>query len=230
MSPLRCLLIDDERLARVELSALLHEAGGCTVVGEASNAEEALAMAEALKPDVLFLDINMPQTSGFELLGQLEDPPPVVFVTAYDEFAVKAFSVQAFDYLLKPVRLQRLAETLARLREQRSSPPNERIFLPRTNGGRFVALSDIVLVRAYDHYVRIYHPGGSDMLREPFSTFIARLPTEAFFRANRSAYLRISNIETLEGLSRGRYLVTLSIGERETISEKQGIAWRRRGS
>lgn len=104
MNPLRCLLVDDERLAHVELSALLHEAGGCTVVGEAANATAAAKLIKALKPDILFLDINMPQTNGFELLGQLDNPPPAVFVTAYNEFAVQAFAVQAFDYLLKPVR------------------------------------------------------------------------------------------------------------------------------
>lgn len=228
MKTLRCLLVDDERLARVELSALLTEAGGCTIVGEAANAEEALEMAVSLKPDVLFLDINMPQTDGFELLGQLEAPPPIVFVTAYDEFAVKAFSVQAFDYLLKPVRPQRLTTTLTRLREQLAPAPNERIFCPHTNGGRFVALSDIVLVRAYDHYVRIYHTDGNDLLREAFSSFITRLPSGDFFRANRSAYVRISAIEKLERLSRGRYLLSLSVGEQETVSEKQGVEWRRR--
>lgn len=228
MKNLRCLLIDDERLARVELSALLTEAGGCTIVGEAANAEEAVKLAISLKPDVLFLDINMPQTDGFDLLSQLEAPPPVVFVTAYDEFAVKAFTVQAFDYLMKPVRPQRLAATLTRLRGQLTTSPNERIFFPHANGGRFVALSDIVMVRAYDHYVRVYHPEGNDMLREAFSTFITRLPTSDFFQANRSAYVRVSSIEKLERLSRGRYLLSLSIGEQETVSEKQGVEWRRR--
>jgi len=157
MRLLRCLLVDDERLARVELSALLQEVGGCTIVGEAANAEEAVKLTTSLKPDVLFLDINMPQTDGFELLKLLEAPPIVVFVTAYDEFAVQAFSVQAYDYLLKPVRPERLAATIARLQEQLAASPDERIFLPHANGGRFVALSEIVLVRAYDHYVRIYH-------------------------------------------------------------------------
>lgn len=228
MNPLRCLLVDDERLARVELSALLQETVGCTAVGEAANAEEAIKLAISLKPDVLFLDINMPQTDGFELLRQLEAPPTVVFVTAYDEFAVEAFSVQAFDYLLKPVRPERLAATLARLQEQFSSSTDERIFLPHANGGRFVALADIHLVRAYDHYVRIYHTEGSDLLREAFSAFITRLPAEAFFRANRSAYIRISSIKRLEKLSRGRYLLALSNGEEEIISEKQGVIWRRR--
>jgi two-component system LytT family response regulator len=228
MKTLRCLLVDDERLARVELSALLTEAGDCTVVGEAANAEESVKLITSLKPDVLFLDINMPRTNGFELLGQLDTPPPVVFVSAYYEFAVKAFTVRAFDYLLKPVRPQRLAATLARLREQLASSGEERIFLPHANGGRFVKLADITLVRAYDHYVRIYHPEGSDMLREPFSTFINRLPTGDFFQANRSAYVRVSSIEKLERISRGRYLLSLSIGEQETVSEKQGVEWRRR--
>jgi two-component system LytT family response regulator len=228
MNSLRCLLVDDERLARVELSALLHEAGGCTVVGDAANAVEAMTLAKALKPDVLFLDINMPQTNGFELLGQLDNPPPVVFVTAYDEFAVQAFAVQAFDYLLKPVRPQRLATTLNRLRAELIAPPSKRIFLPHANGGRFVALSDIALVRAYDHYVRLYHPDGSDLLRQSFTGFTAMLPRDAFFKANRSAFVRISAVAALKRLSRGRYLMTLGSGEQETVSEKQGVEWRRR--
>jgi two-component system LytT family response regulator len=170
----------------------------------------------------------MPQTNGFELLGQLDNPPPAVFVTAYDEFAVQAFAVQAFDYLLKPVRPQRLAITLDRLRANLITSAPARIFLPRSNGGRFVGLSDIILVRALHHYVRIYHPAGSDLLRQSFTDFISRLPQGAFFQANRSAYVRISSIGSLKRLSRGRYLLTLYSGEQETISEKQGVEWRRR--
>jgi len=172
------MLIDDERLARVEMAALLAEAGGCTVVAEAANVPDALRLIEIHQPDVLFLDINMPGADGFSLLDQLEQRLKIVFVTAYDKHAVRAFTVQATDYLMKPVRPERLAATLELLRQNQS---DARIFIPSRDGGAFIDLSDIFLVRAYDHYVRLWHGDQTAMLQEPLKTFVERLPSDRFF-------------------------------------------------
>lgn len=227
MTTLRCLLVDDERLARLELSALLDEAGGCTVVAEAANVDEALRLIPRHHPDVIFLDINMPGANGFDLLAKLEDCPPVVFVTAYDQYAVDAFAVRALDYLLKPVRPDRLADTLNLLRG-RVQLPAERIFVSNRNGGRFIDPVDVFLVRAYDHYVRLYHSGGSDLLPQAFGVFVAGLPAADYFRANRSEMIRLQAVEKVEKRSRGRLEVWLKGGERVVVSERRSIVWRRR--
>lgn len=228
MTLLRCLLVDDERLARLELSALLAEAGGCTVIAEAANAPQALQLIPLHQPDVVFLDINMPGTNGFELLSQLESCPLIVFVTAYDQFAIQAFEVHALDYLMKPVRPNRLATTLDRVRQQLNTNTKEKIFLANRAGGRFVELSDIYLVRAYDHYVRIYHSAGNDLLHQPLGRFTARLPADDYFKANRSEVIRTDAVTSINNLSRGRYELLFPSGERVVVAERRSVAWRRR--
>jgi two-component system, LytTR family, response regulator len=115
---MKALIVDDERLARKELMTLLEEHPSIEVVGEAMNADEAVNMVNDLNPDLLFLDIQMPGKTGFQLLEMLDSVPTVVFTTAYDEFALKAFEVNALDYLLKPIQPERLAETVAKLLEK----------------------------------------------------------------------------------------------------------------
>src|SRR5215204_88773 len=115
---MRALIVDDERLARKELMKLLQDHPMIEVVGEATNADEAFQMVNDLNPDLLFLDIQMPGKTGFQLLEMLDSVPLVVFTTAYDEFALKAFEVNALDYLLKPIQAERLAETVAKLAEK----------------------------------------------------------------------------------------------------------------
>lgn len=227
MTPLHCLIIDDERLARLELSALLSEAGGCEVVGEAGYAPQAITLIQSLQPDVIFLDINMPGTNGFELLSQLEHCPLVVFVTAYDQYAIQAFEVHALDYLLKPVRPDRLAATLRLVRERLGRTAGQRMFLPDRNGGIFLQLSELYLVRAYDHYVRLFHPEGSSMLHQSLGEFADRLPATDFFQANRSEYIRISAVKRVSKLSRNRYELLLPGNESVVVSERRSVAWRK---
>lgn len=227
MIPLRCLLIDDERLARLEMAALLAEDGDCTVVAEAGNASQAVGMIGIHRPDVIFLDINMPGANGFDLLAQLDNCPLVVFVTAYDQFAIRAFEVNALDYLLKPVRSERLRQTLDVVRARLPQEPGSRIFIPTNSGGTFLQLEDIFLVRAYDHYVRLYHDKGSDMLHQSLKDFMTRLPGKDFFLANRSEFIRLDAVAEVGNLSRGRYRLTLPAGETVIVSERQSVVWRR---
>lgn len=229
---LRCLLVDDERLARLELTALLRETGRCEVVGEAANVQDGLDLLRKTKPDVLFLDVEMPGANGFDLLAKIPHPPLVVFVTAYTDFAVRAFSVQATDYILKPVSPARMQQCidLLQTRLKATSEQEESLFLTDREGGRFVPLSAIFLLRAYDHYVRIYHDKGNHMLREKLSVLENRLPKTIFFRANRSEIIRLESITTVEKRSRGRYALTLPGGEEVTVSEKRAIVLRRQAT
>ncbi len=226
---LRCVLVDDERLARLELRSLLRETGRCEIVGEAANVKDGLNLLKKTKPDVLFLDVEMPGANGFDLLVQVSHPPLVVFVTAYTDFAVRAFSVQATDYILKPVSSDRMQQCIDLLQSRLRTPSEqeESLFLTDREGGRFVPLSAIHLVRAYDHYVRIYHDKGNHMLREKLSVLEDRLPKALFFRANRSEIINLSSISTVKKRSRGRYALTLPEGEEVTVSEKRAIVLRR---
>lgn len=229
--PLRCMLIDDERLARVEMTALLTEAGGCEVVAACGGAAAAIPLITSLQPDLLFLDINMPGTNGFELLAKLDVCPPVVFVTAYDQYAIKAFEVHALDYLMKPVHPERLAATLALVRSRITAHPThlQQLFLPsKDGGGKFLALNDVHLVRAYDHYLRLYHSEGTELIHQSLSRFEARLDPGTFFRVNRSEIVQLASIQQTSSLSRGRYKLTLLAGEVITVSESRGRVWRRR--
>ncbi|MGB3546609.1 MAG: LytTR family DNA-binding domain-containing protein [Saprospiraceae bacterium] len=231
METLRCLIIDDERLARVELTALLTEIAGCTVVGDTGHPEQAAALIGKLRPDLLFLDINMPGCNGFELLSQLAHCPPVVFVTAYDEFALRAFGVHALDYLLKPVTPARLADCIRAIRNRQTAAaaPGRQLFIPSDYGGHYLPLAEVFLIRAYGHYLRFYHQSGSDLLYQTLEQMVAGLPGEEFFRANRSAIFRVSAVTGRQRLSRGRYLFQLPGGQQVTVSERQAVLWRQRG-
>ncbi|MCZ6694761.1 MAG: response regulator transcription factor, partial [Bacteroidetes bacterium] len=124
---MRALVIDDERLARIELIKLLNEHPEIEVIGEAANADEAMDLIEKLNPDLLFLDIQMPGKSGFELLEKLDTVPMVIFTTAFDEYALKAFEVSALDYLLKPIQTERLNETITKLIKAESGQGSESV-------------------------------------------------------------------------------------------------------
>ncbi|MDX1472414.1 MAG: response regulator, partial [Flavobacteriaceae bacterium] len=142
---MKAIIVDDERLARKELVKLLDEFNDIEVIGEAPNADEAYDLINELKPDLLFLDIQMPGKTGFELLEMLDSVPPVIFTTAYDEFALKAFDVNALDYLLKPIEHDRLNESIEKLRKTVKDKP-------QTNGSseRKLGLEDQVFVKDGD--------------------------------------------------------------------------------
>ena len=151
---MRTLIIDDERLARKELTSLLEEYSEIEIVGEAANADEATELINSLNPDLLFLDILMPGKTGFELLESLDNVPQVIFTTAYDEFALKAFEVNALDYLLKPIQPERLKEGIAKLPEVKNEKEavestqltlNDQVFVKDGDKCWFVSLSNIRL-------------------------------------------------------------------------------------
>lgn len=227
MKAITCIIVDDERLARLELAAQLEELGNCKILGEANSADAAKELLNRVSPDCIFLDISMPAKDGFTFLAELPDPPLVVFVTAHDEFAVKAFSVQATDYLLKPVQADRLKATLDLLRERLEGPHTaQRLYVEGLHGGAFVELSSIDLLRAYDHYVRLYHSGGNDLLRIPLRDLESRLPEQLFFRCNRSEIIRLGAVIRTEKLSRSRYRITLAGGEQVDLSEARSRLFR----
>jgi two-component system, LytTR family, response regulator len=224
---MRTMIVDDEPPARRELRRLLAEFPWIEVIDEAANIEEAAAKIEALSPELLFLDIQMPGGSGFELLTRLEHLPQVVFTTAHDEFAVRAFEVNALDYLLKPIDPQRLAGTLARLKNAhatRTPPPNavlEQLFVRDGPRCWFVPLREVRLLTSEGNYVRLSWGKLQPLLGRALATLEQRLDPSRFFRANRRQIVNLEFIENIELGVNGRLHAQLRDGPEVEISRRQ---------
>jgi two-component system LytT family response regulator len=212
---LRLLIIDDEPLARQKMRQLLVNQPGCEVTGEAASVTEALQLIEKEKPDALFLDIEMPAADGFTLLRNLENQPPVVFVTAHAEHAVRAFEMEAVDYLLKPVRPERLAKALGRLR---SGPLSEtpwqhkdRICFRAPERTVIVKSEAIIALEAQGDYTRIFVEGEHPvMICHPLNHYEKILPSPPFLRLDRSLMINRDRVKEIEPLDRNHETLTLS--------------------
>jgi two-component system LytT family response regulator len=218
VTDLRALIVDDERLARRELRALLEEHGGLTVAGEAGSADEAAALIREVRPDVIFLDIQMPGATGFDLLERVEVTADLIFVTAFDEYALRAFEVNALDYLLKPVAPERLARALERLARggRREKTPlrkleyDDRLFLDTGGHSRFVKVSSIVLVAAAADYSEVFtEDGRRALVQKPLREWEARLPSKHFLRVRRSTIINLEHVERVENWFNRSYRIHL---------------------
>ncbi len=218
---LRTLLVDDERLAREGLRALLGDHPEVAVVGEAANINQAAELARRELPDLVFLDVQLRPRLGFDLLPLLPSPAPaVVFITAHDAFAVRAFEVSAVDYLLKPVSPERLAAALARVRLGRHSAPpfsgpplasDETLILHSGDRIRRVALPEIAAVTADGHYTRVYLASESPMfVQRGIASWAAQLPAPGFLRVDRSLIVNLSRVRALDVRSRDVARLTLA--------------------
>lgn len=236
---MKALLIDDERLARNELRRLLAAHGSITVAGEAVDVADALEKIAALKPDLVFLDVQMPGADGFALLEKLEPPlPQVIFTTAYDEFAVKAFEFNALDYLLKPVDPNRLAAALERLaaRGDDAAARRERLTLEDKvfvrEGDRcwFVPVKNIRLLESEGNYTRIHFDEHKPQLFRSLTAMEERLDPKHFFRANRKQVINLAWVDGIEPWFSGGLLVRLKGGLKVELSRRQAQDFRERMS
>jgi two-component system, LytTR family, response regulator len=225
---MKAMIVDDEPLARRELRRLLADFPWVEIIAEAGNVAEAATAIETHAPELLFLDIKMPGGSGFDLLARLEHVPRVIFTTAYDDHAVRAFEVNALDYLLKPVEPERLAGALARARGPAPSPSSprqpqvvERLFI--RDGARcwFVPLHEVSLIVAEGNYVRLHWREVRPLLGRPLSSLEERLDPQRFFRANRRQIINVEFIEAVEAGTSGQLHVQLRNGPEVEISRRQ---------
>ncbi|HEX2961603.1 MAG TPA: LytTR family DNA-binding domain-containing protein [Ignavibacteriales bacterium] len=233
---MKALIIDDERLARVELRRLLSPYPEINIVGEAVNTEDALEKIRTLEPDLLFLDIQMPGMGGFELLEKLDHAPEVIFTTAYDEFALKAFDYNALDYLLKPILPRRLESAVKKVLDRKGSPHNDsgqpvlgaedRIFVKDGDKCWFVKLSDIKFFESEGNYVRIHFDHFKPLVLKSLNSIDERLDPRSFFRANRSFIVNLKWIETIETSISGGLIVVLRGGARIEISRRRSLKFR----
>ena len=241
------LLVDDSRLARTELRHLLQAFADVTIVGEARHAEEARAQIQALRPDLLLLDVQMPGQTGFELLASLETAPHVIFTTAYDEYALQAFAVNALDYLLKPVQEARLAAALAKARARllapgpaalataeapAAEPPQlplsvqDQVFVKDGEHCWFVKLADIKLFEINGSYTRIHFENHRPLIPRTLQQLEARLDPKVFFRANRQQIINLKWIASVEPWFSNTLRLTLKDGPDVEVSRQQSVRFR----
>ena len=231
---IKTLIIDDERLARKGLASLLQHIPDIEVVGEAANVDEALKQIDKLKPDLLFLDIEMPERTGFDLLEELIDVPHVVFTTAYNDFAIQAFEVNALDYILKPVSEQRLNEAIQRVRRMittsQSQPilndMDEQVFIRDGEKCWFVKLADIRLIESMGNYARIYFDTHKPLIHKTLNALDERLGGKRFFRANRQQIVNLSYVDKIESSYNGGFIIVLKDQTRVEISRRQSVKFK----
>lgn len=240
---MKTLIVDDERLARIELRRLLQDFPKIEIVGEAANADEALELIEELEPDLLFLDIQMPGKNGFELLSALKgSAPDVIFTTAFDEYAIKAFEFNALDYLLKPIDTERLKEAISRVEDNQPASQeeeksdstkvdkplsqNDQVFVKDGDRCWFVKLSKVRLFESMGNYVRLYFDDQKPLVLKSLNSLEERLDPQTFFRANRKHIINLAWIEKIEPWFSGGLLVTLQGGDKIEISRRQTIRFK----
>ncbi len=229
---MKAIIIDDERLARQELKNLLSAHKDVEVIAECSDAMDAKAKIAELKPDLIFCDIQMPGKSGLELAEEISGTIDVVFITAHDEHAIKAFELNAFDYLLKPVQADRLSETVKKLsvretasRLDNNTPLSEKdmVFIKDGEKCWFVRLSDIRLFESEGNYVRVYFDTFRPLILRSLNSLETRLNEKQFFRASRKHMVNLSYIASVETWFNGGLNVKLKDGREIEISRRQAV-------
>jgi two-component system, LytTR family, response regulator len=236
----KAVIIDDERLARNELKKLLLDFPEVEVVGEAANAAEGLEKIENLSPDLIFLDIQMPGKTGFDMLTELERAPHVIFTTAYDEYALKAFEVNALDYLMKPVEPKRLADALQKLHQADEKEmaatlagvnrgmlnEKDQVFVKDGERCWFVKLSEVRLFESVGNYAKVFFGPNKPLILKSLNALEERLDERVFFRANRKHIVNLRMIEKIEPYFNGGLLLELQGGEKVEVSRRQAVKFK----
>ena len=239
---MRAIIIDDERLARSELRKLLQEFPEVEVVDEASNAEEGVQKIESHNPDLIFLDIQMPGKTGFEMLQELDHAPSVVFTTAYDDYALRAFEVNALDYLLKPIEPRRLADAVEKVKKlfaEGSNPvvgngtintsllgEHDQVFVKDGDRCWFVRLSEVRLFESVGNYAKVFFGNNKPLILKSLNALEERLDPKTFFRANRKHIVNLQAIEKVESYFNGGLLLELKGGEKIEVSRRQTVKFK----
>ncbi|MCG8389617.1 MAG: response regulator [Cytophagales bacterium] len=227
---MKALVVDDSRLARNELKRLLKEFDHITVMGEAANAMEAKEKIENEKPDLVFLDIQMPGKNGFELLEDLEYVPEVIFTTAYDEYAIKAFEYNALDYLQKPIQKDRLAGALGKVTEKKEKKElaledrmteNDQVFVKDGEKCWFVQLANVRLFEVDGNYTKLYFDDQKPMIPRTLNYLESRLDPKTFFRANRQQVINLRWVDRIEPWFSGSIKIFMKGGHEVDVSRRQ---------
>jgi two-component system, LytTR family, response regulator len=223
MKKLSVLIIDDERNAREEIKLLLKSYPDVEIVGEAKNADDAKEQIDIKKPDLLFLDIQMPEKTGFDLLESLDNVPQVIFTTAYDQYAVKAFEVSAIDYLMKPIREERFAKAMEQLKVKSVSKNDDRIFVKDRQQYHFISWNKVHLIESMDNYARLFFDDKNVFLKTSLNLLEQKLDESLFFRVNRAQIINLNYIDKIIPLPGGKLKVLLKTGDALEASDRQSV-------
>ena len=237
---IRTIIVDDERLARNELKKLLIEFPEIEVIAEAANSVEGIEKIDSLQPDLVFLDIQMPGKTGFDMLAELDSVPEIIFTTAYDEYALKAFEVNALDYLLKPIEPGRLADAIQKLHLPADNnsldatktanhsllSENDQVFVKDGEKCWFVKLGEIRLFESVGNYARVFFGPNKPLILKSLNALEERLDEKMFFRANRKHIVNLRMIEKIEPYFNGGLLIELKGGDKIEVSRRQTVKFK----
>ncbi|MEM6966840.1 MAG: LytTR family DNA-binding domain-containing protein [Bacteroidota bacterium] len=221
-----CVVVEDSRLARKELVQLIASLDIFDEIHEAENGEDAKALLKKTDPEVLFLDIHLPGMNGFELLESLDKIPKVIFTTAYDEYAIKSFDYNAIDYVLKPIKKDRLEKAIAKLnlqatRTKRSDFPTQQVFVRDGEKCWFVKINDIRIFESVGNYSRIYFEDNKPLIQRSLNYLEGVLDQSTFFRVNRQQIINLNFIKKLDTWFNGKLKITLKTGEEIEVSRRR---------
>ena len=234
----KAIIIDDERLARNELKKLLQDFPQIEIVDEAANAAEGVEKIDLHNPDLIFLDIQMPGKTGFDLLQDLDKAPHVIFTTAYDEYALKAFEVNALDYLMKPIEPGRLADALQKMQQadekeinqqnglRGTLTENDQVFVKDGERCWFVKLSEVRLFESVGNYAKVFFGTNKPLILKSLNALEERLDEKTFFRANRKHIVNMRMIDKIEPDFNGGLLLELQGGEKIEVSRRQAVKFK----
>ncbi len=231
MNSIKTIIIDDERLARQELKTLIAKWEEIQIIGEAANAFEAKEMIDQNQPDLIFLDIQMPQKTGFELLEELDHAPVVIFVTAYDEYAIQAFEVSALDYIVKPIRTERFDQCIQKAigqiqnHQKGKKPTQHQIFIKDANKCYFIKLIEISYIKSIGNYAQLHFNGKSAMVKRSLNYLEETLP-DYFFRCNRSEIINHNFIDQIHPLFKGALRIHLSNNHVIDLSDRKSVVFK----
>lgn len=244
MSMIKAVIVEDSRLARNELKELIKNHGDIEIVGEAENVDEGYKLINETQPDLLFLDINMPEKDGFELLEMLDKVPITVFTTAFDEYAIKSFEYNALDYILKPINAKRFAKAIEKVKAQLEGSTTEngqenatneakekltessQIFIKDGDKCWLVKIGDISLFEIVGNYTRVYFKGEKPMLYKSLNQVEEKLPEHNFFRVNRQQIINVNYIANVVPWFNGKLKLTMNSGEEVEVSRRQSYIFK----
>jgi two-component system LytT family response regulator len=230
VSCIRALIIDDEKICRVDLRHFLNQLPEVEVVGEAQNVAEAIRQIEELEPELIFLDVHMPDGNGFSVIENLKNPPKIIFTTASQDFALRAFDVNALDYLVKPVNEDRIRKALQRvINIEGSIPPvdlaevkmpMDQIFIKDGERCWFIKLDKLRLIESEGNYVRLYFDNEKPLVNRALNQMEARLPGTRFFRANRKQLINLEWVREIKSWFTGGLIAVLQDGTEIQMSRR----------
>ncbi|WP_047416315.1 LytTR family DNA-binding domain-containing protein [Cellulophaga sp. Hel_I_12] len=242
MKTIKTVIVEDSRLARNEIKELLKQYPELILVGEAENVDEGFELITATKPDLLLLDINMPEKDGFELLEMLDEVPITVFTTAFDEYAIKSFEYNALDYLLKPINDKRFGVAIEKVKAKLESAAKDKeskptstiekltntsqIFIKDGEKCWLVKIGDILLIEIVGNYSRVYFQDQKPMLYKSLNQVEEKLPEENFFRVNRQQIINMNHIKNVVPWFNGKLKLMMNNGEEVEVSRRQSYIFK----